>query len=71
MERDMMFDYFGARTLIKSYLLRAASGQIMELPQRMYMRVAIAVHGQRGTLEDILGSATTCRSTSARVAHAI
>ena len=54
--RDMTFDYFGVRTLVRSYLLRGVAGTIMELPQYMYMRVAIAVHGGRGTLDDILES---------------
>ena len=41
---------------MRSYLLRGVAGMIMELPQYMYMRVAIAVHGGRRTLDDILES---------------
>lgn len=43
-KRDYMFDYFGYKTLEKSYLLRDAKGKIVERPQHMYMRVAICIH---------------------------
>lgn len=42
-DRDFGFDYFGFKTLEKSYLLRI-DGQIAERPQHMYMRVAIGIH---------------------------
>lgn len=42
-DRDFGFDYFGFKTLEKSYLLRI-NGKIMERPQHMYMRVAIGIH---------------------------
>ncbi len=42
-DRDFGFDYFGFKTLEKSYLLRI-DGQIVERPQHMYMRVAIGIH---------------------------
>ncbi|NBU34182.1 ribonucleoside-diphosphate reductase subunit alpha [bacterium] len=41
--RDYMFDYFGFKTLEKSYLLRV-NGVIVERPQHMYMRVALGIH---------------------------
>lgn len=44
-DRDFMFDYFGFKTLEKSYLLRL-NGQVAERPQHMYMRVAIGIHGK-------------------------
>lgn len=44
-DRDMRFDFFGARTLLRGYLLRDTDGKTMERPQYMYMRVAVAVHG--------------------------
>jgi ribonucleoside-diphosphate reductase alpha chain len=42
-DRDFGFDYFGFKTLEKSYLLRV-DGKIIERPQHMYMRVAIGIH---------------------------
>lgn len=43
-ERDYRFDYFGFKTLEKSYLLRNSFGEIIETPQFMYMRVAVQLH---------------------------
>ena len=42
--RDFMFDYFGFKTLEKSYLLKK-KGKIIERPQHLWMRVAIQLHG--------------------------
>src|ERR1700750_999439 len=42
-DRDFGFDYFGFKTLEKSYLLRV-DGKIVERPQHMYMRVAVGIH---------------------------
>jgi ribonucleoside-diphosphate reductase alpha subunit len=42
-DRDFGFDYFGFKTLEKSYLLRI-DGEVSERPQHMYMRVAIGIH---------------------------
>src|SRR5690349_11991635 len=42
-DRDFGFDYFGFKTLEKSYLLRL-DGKVSERPQHMYMRVAIGIH---------------------------
>lgn len=42
-DRDFAFDYFGFKTLEKSYLLKI-DGKIAERPQHMYMRVAIGIH---------------------------
>ena len=44
-ERDYDFDYFGFKTLEKSYLLKDTSGRVMERPQHMWMRVAIGMWG--------------------------
>lgn len=41
--RDFSFDYFGFRTLQKSYLFKI-NNQIVERPQHMYMRVALGIH---------------------------
>lgn len=43
-QRDYLFDYFGYKTLERSYLLKC-NGQQMERPQYMWMRVAIGIHG--------------------------
>ncbi|WP_070965774.1 ribonucleoside-diphosphate reductase subunit alpha [Vibrio sonorensis] len=42
--RDYRFDYFGFKTLERSYLLKV-NGEIAERPQDMFLRVAIAVAG--------------------------
>ena len=44
-ENDYEFDYFGFKTLERSYLLRM-HGQIAERPQYMLMRAAIGIHGE-------------------------
>ena len=45
-ERDYLFDYFGFKTLEKSYLLKDTSMKVVERPQHMWMRVALALWGQ-------------------------
>jgi ribonucleoside-diphosphate reductase alpha subunit len=42
-ERDYHFDFFGFKTLEKSYLLKV-NGKIAERPQHMFMRVALGIH---------------------------
>lgn len=42
-DRDYNFDYFGFKTLERSYLIRT-NGKITERPQHLFMRVAIGVH---------------------------
>tara|TARA_B100000497_G_scaffold127918_1_gene171758 strand:+ start:1566 stop:4052 length:2487 start_codon:yes stop_codon:yes gene_type:complete len=42
-DRDFSYDYFGFKTLERSYLLRM-HGQIVERPQHMLMRVSIGIH---------------------------
>jgi ribonucleoside-diphosphate reductase alpha subunit len=45
-ERDYQFDYFGFKTLERSYLLRyPVTKRIVERPQHMFMRVALGIHG--------------------------
>ncbi len=44
-DRDFDFDYFGYKTLERSYLLRM-DGQVVERPQQMLMRVAVGIHDQ-------------------------
>jgi len=42
-DRDFGFDYFGFKTLEKSYLLKL-DGKIAERPQHLFMRVAVGIH---------------------------
>lgn len=49
-ERDYFFDYFGYKTLERSYLLKVFSDErkdfkIIERPQYMWMRVSLGIHG--------------------------
>lgn len=41
--RDFDFDYFGFRTLERSYLLKM-HGKVAERPQQLFMRVALGIH---------------------------
>lgn len=41
--RDYDFDYFGFKTLERSYLLKS-KGKILERPQQMWMRVSLGIH---------------------------
>ena len=43
-DRDYEFDYFGFKTLERSYLLKM-NGRVMERPQHMLMRVSVGIHG--------------------------
>jgi ribonucleoside-diphosphate reductase alpha chain len=43
-DRDFDYEYFGFKTLEKSYLLKV-NGKIAERPQHMLMRVSIGIHG--------------------------
>ncbi|MBM3448704.1 MAG: ribonucleoside-diphosphate reductase subunit alpha [Bacteroidetes bacterium] len=42
-DRDFQFDYFGFKTLERSYLLKL-KGQVVERPQHLFMRVAVGIH---------------------------
>ncbi len=42
-DRDFSYDYFGFKTLERSYLLRT-NGKIVERPQQMLMRVSLGIH---------------------------
>ena len=44
-DRDYTFDYFGFKTLERSYLLRM-NGEVVERPQQMIMRTAVGIHGE-------------------------
>ena len=49
--RDFNYDYFGFKTLERSYLLRI-NGKIVERPQHMLMRVSVGIH--LGDLESVI-----------------
>lgn len=49
-DRDYNLDYFGFKTLERSYLLKS-DGHIVETPQYMYMRVAVGIW--HGDLENV------------------
>ena len=44
--RDYLIDYFGFKTLERSYLMRC-HGVVVERPQHMWMRVALGIHSGR------------------------
>jgi ribonucleoside-diphosphate reductase alpha chain len=44
-DRDFNYDYFGFKTLERSYLLKI-NGKVVERPQHMLMRVAVGIHGE-------------------------
>src|SRR5690606_22659818 len=51
--RDFNYDYFGFKTLERSYLLKI-NGKIVERPQHMLMRVSVGIHK-----EDIVAAIET------------
>lgn len=51
--RDFKFDYFGFKTLVRSYLIKV-DGTTIETPQYMYLRIACALgNGDLDTVQDI------------------
>lgn len=44
-DRDFSYNYFGFKTLERSYLLKK-DGKVAERPQHMLMRVSIGIHGE-------------------------
>lgn len=44
-DRDFSYNYFGFKTLERSYLLKL-DGKVAERPQQMLMRVSIGIHGE-------------------------
>lgn len=53
-DRDYLIDYFGFKTLERSYLMKI-KGKTVERPQHMWMRVSIGIHGHgsASTAEDL------------------
>lgn len=58
--RDFEYDYFGFKTLERSYLLKI-NGKVVERPQHMIMRVAVGIHK-----EDIASAIQTYELMSER-----
>ena len=52
-ENDYLFDYFGFKTLEKSYLFKV-NGKIVERIQHLFMRVSIGLH--QNNLKDVIQS---------------
>lgn len=53
-ERDYQFDYFGFKTLERSYLFRnPETKKVVERPQQMFMRVSLGIHGKNAIDEAI------------------
>jgi ribonucleoside-diphosphate reductase alpha chain len=52
-DNDFTYDYFGFKTLERAYLMRI-NGKIVERPQHLLMRVALAIH--KDDLKDALKS---------------
>lgn len=44
-KRDFSYNYFGFKTLERSYLLKI-DGKVVERPQHMLMRVSVGIHGE-------------------------
>jgi ribonucleoside-diphosphate reductase alpha subunit len=44
-DRDYSYDYFGFKTLERSYLMKV-DGKVVERPQHLLMRVAVGIHGE-------------------------
>lgn len=53
-ERDYEIALFGYRTLEKTYLKKTVDNIIIERPQHLYMRVAIAIHYRNNDINRIL-----------------
>jgi len=60
-DRDFEYDYFGFKTLERSYLMRL-DGAIAERPQHMIMRVALGIHG-----DDLAGALETYEMMSQKM----
>ena len=44
-DRDYLFDYFGFKTLERTYLFKTDKNTVAERPQHMWLRVAVGIHG--------------------------
>jgi len=60
-DRDFQYQYFGFKTLERSYLLKI-NGKVVERPQQMLMRVSVGIHGA-----DVAGAIETYDLLSQRL----
>merc|ERR1712226_1835969 len=60
-DRDFSYQYFGFKTLERSYLLKI-DGRVVERPQHMLMRVSVGIHG-----DDIDGAIETYNMMSEKL----
>jgi ribonucleoside-diphosphate reductase alpha subunit len=49
--RDYLIDYFGFKTLEKTYLFRI-NNKVVERPQHMFLRVAVGIHGVKNVKDN-------------------
>ena len=61
--RDELIDYFGLKTLERSYLLKDAEKKFIERPQMMWLRVGIQIHGLWEGLNDCQSRLKLIKST--------
>ena len=61
-QRDYFIDYFGFKTLERSYLMRV-NGVIVERPQHMWMRVALGIHCGRKDTRTVYETLTYIQNT--------
>lgn len=52
-DRDFQYDFFGFKTLERSYLLKI-DGKVAERPQHMLMRVAVGIH--KGDIDSVIAT---------------
>lgn len=62
-ERDELIDYFGLKTLERSYLLKDMEKKFIERPQMMWLRVGIQIHGLWEGLNDSQSKLELIKST--------
>lgn len=55
--RDASTTFFGMRTLEQSYLLKDGQERVIEMPQDMWMRVAVAIHRSSDPVEELVALA--------------
>ena len=63
-DRDFSYDYFGFKTLERSYLMKI-DNKVVERPQHLLMRVAVGIHGSDIPLQSKL--TICCRKNGLRM----
>eukprot|EP00820_Chromera_velia_P031067 Cvel_13598.t1-p1 / transcript=Cvel_13598.t1 / gene=Cvel_13598 / organism=Chromera_velia_CCMP2878 / gene_product=Ribonucleoside-diphosphate reductase large subunit, putative / transcript_product=Ribonucleoside-diphosphate reductase large subunit, putative / location=Cvel_scaffold935:59065-61755(+) / protein_length=579 / sequence_SO=supercontig / SO=protein_coding / is_pseudo=false len=67
-ERDLLFDFFGIKTLERAYLLRI-NRKVRERPQYLWMRVALGLHCDSGDLQEGVPPSEEAVEEALRVYH--